>query len=184
MRLDITGRHVTVTPALRQLITRRLATLERVLNDAALSAQIIATKEKYRHKVEIAIHTRGDHTLSGTGEANGWPLAIRQATLKIEQQAKKLKGKWDSRKRQPARSVRNRKGAPAAAAAAVETAPAVPGPRVIRATRYAVKPMSLEDASQRLDGADDDFLVFRDAEDDSVAILYRRTDGNFGLIQP
>jgi ribosomal subunit interface protein len=51
MRLDITGRHVTVTPALRQLITKRLATLERVLNDSAISALVIVTKEKYRHKV-------------------------------------------------------------------------------------------------------------------------------------
>lgn len=181
MRVDITGRHVTVTPALRQLISKRLATLERVLNDAALSALIIVTKEKYRHKVEMAIHTRGDHTLSGTAEANSWPLAIRQASIKIEQQAKKLKGKWDSRKRQAAKVVRNRKVTPEPA----EAAPmAAAGPRVIRATRYPVKPMSVEDASLRLDEADDAFLVFRDAEDDSVAILYRRTDGNFGLIQP
>lgn len=181
MRVDITGRHVTVTPALRQLITKRLATLERVLNDAALSALIIVTKEKYRHKVEMAIHTRGDHMLSGTAEANSWPLAIRQASIKIEQQAKKLKGKWDSRKRQAAKVVRNRKVTPEPVDAAP---PAEAGPRVIRATRYPVKPMSVEDASLRLDEADDAFLVFRDAEDDSVAILYRRTDGNFGLIQP
>lgn len=187
MRLDITGRHVTVTPALRALLTRRLATLERVLNDAAISALIIVTKEKYRHKVEIAIHTRGDHMLSGTAEANSWPLAIRQATVKIEQQAKKLKGKWDSRKRQTAKLARNRKvadeqvEATPGAAAAVEAA----GPLVIRATRYPVKPMSVDDAAVRLDAANDDFLVFRDAaEDDAVAILYRRKDGNFGLIQP
>ena len=44
MRLDITGRHVTVTPALRQLITKRLVTLERVLNDSALSALVIVTE--------------------------------------------------------------------------------------------------------------------------------------------
>lgn len=180
MRLDITGRHVTVTPAIRLLITKRLATLERVLNDAALSALVIVSKEKYRHKVEMAIHTRGDHTLSGTGEANGWPLAIRQATLKIEQQAKKLKGKWHARKRQAAKVVRNRKVVPAA----TDTAPMVTGPRVIRATRYPVKPMSVEDASLQLEGADDTFVVFRDAEDDSVAILYRRKDGHLGLIQP
>ena len=180
MRLDITGRHVTVTPALRQLITRRLATLERVLNDAALSALVIVTKEKYRHKVEMAIHTRGDHTLSGTAEANAWPLAIRQATLKIEQQAKKLKGKWDSRKRQAAKVVRNRKVTPQAG----ESMTVADGPRVIRASRYAVKPMSVDDAALRIDEADDTFLVFRNADDDSVAILYRRKDGNLGLIQP
>src|SRR5215203_3614438 len=112
MRLDITGRHVSVTPALRQLITQRLAPLERRLNDAAISAMVIATKEKYRHKVEIAIHTRGDHMLAGTAEANAWPLAGRQAVLKIEQQAQKLKGRWDARKRQAAKVVRNRKVTP------------------------------------------------------------------------
>src|SRR5688500_8971227 len=140
MRLDITGRHVTVTPALRQLITKRLATLERVLNDSAISALVIVTKEKYRHKVEMAIHTRGDHTLSGAAEANSWPLAIRQASLKIEQQAKKLKGKWDSRKRQTAKVVRNRKVTPPPTETETRTATPVNGPRVIRATRYAVKP--------------------------------------------
>jgi putative sigma-54 modulation protein len=180
MRLDITGRHVTVTPALRQLITKRLATLERVLNDAAISALVIVTKEKYRHRVEMAIHTRGDHTLSGNAEDTSWPLAIRLASIKIEQQAKKLKGKWDSRKRQTAKVTRNRKVTPE-----TENADEIPtGPRVIKASRYPVKPMSIEDASTRLDEGDDEFVVFRDTEDDAVAILYRRKDGNFGLIQP
>jgi putative sigma-54 modulation protein len=180
MRLDITGRHVTVTPVLRQLITSRVATLERVLNDAAVSALVIVTREKYRHKVEMAVHTRGDHTLSGTAEGNSWPLAVRQATLKIEQQAKRLKGKWDSRKRKAAKTVRNQKIAPAPG----DTLPLPPGPRVIRATRYAVKPMSIDDAALSLEEADDTFVVFRDADDDAVAILYRRKDGNLGLIQP
>jgi putative sigma-54 modulation protein len=180
MRLDITGRHVAVTPALRQLITGRLARLERKLNDAALSAQVIVTKEKYRHKVEIAVHTRGDHVLSGTAEANTWNLAVRQVTEKIEQQAQKLKGRWDSRKRQAARVVRNRKVTPQPD----ETAAPPDGPRVVRATRYAVKPMSIDDAAMRFEDGDEAFLVFRNADDDSVAILYRRKDGNLGLIQP
>ncbi len=180
MRLDITGRHVTVTAPLRDLITKRLGTLERVLNDAAISALVTVTKEKYRHKVEIAIHTRGDHMLSGTAEATSWHLAVPQAVLKIEQQAKKLKGKWGARRRQAAKVVRDRKVAPAAD----ETLPTPDGPRIVRATRYAVKPMSIEDAAIRMDQANDDFLVFRDSVDDAVAILYRRKDGNLGLIQP
>ena len=182
MRLDITGRHVTVTPALRQLVTTRLEPLERVLNDAAISALVIATKEKYRHKIEIAIHTRGDHTLSGTAEAATWPLAVRAAVAKIEGQAKKLKGRWGSRKREAARASQKRR---------VETqpgeatpAPASEGPRIVRATRYPVKPMSVEDAALALEEADDTFIVFRTADDDAVTILYRRKDGNLGLIQP
>ena len=178
MRVDITGRHVEVTPALRQLITKRLATLERVLNDAAVSALIIVTKEKYRHRVEMVLHARGDHTLSGLGEGNSWPLAIRAASQKIEQQAKKLKGKWDSRKRQAAKVVRNRK-------VANDQEPAAPsGQRIVRAKRYPVKPMSVDDAALRLDRGDDTFVVFRNAEDDAITILYRRKDGNIGLIEP
>ena len=102
MRLDITARHMELTPPLRQLITKRLARLDRVLNDAAVAAFVIVTKEKYRHRTEIAVHTRGDHVLRGNGEANGWPLSIRDAVEKIEQQATKLKGKWDGRKRKGA----------------------------------------------------------------------------------
>ena len=180
MRLDITGRHVTVTPALKELITQRLAPLERKLNDAAISAMVIVTREKYRHKVEIAIHTRGDHMLSGSAESTGWPLALRKAVVKTEQQAERLKGRWNSRKRQAARVVRNRKILPQPG----ESATAADGPRVIRASRYAVKPMTVDDAALSIDEGDDAFLVFRNADDDSVAILYRRKDGNLGLIQP
>lgn len=179
MRLDITGRHVTVSPTLRQLITKRLGTLERVLNDAAISALVVVTREKYRHKVEIAIHTRGDHTLSGNAEGNSWPLAVRQASTKIEQQAKTLKGKWHSRKRQAAKIARDRKIAPAPG----DSLPAQDGPRVI-ASRYPVKPMSIADAALRMEAADDAFVVFRNADTDGVAILYRRKDGHLGLIQP
>lgn len=183
MRIDITGRNTTVTPALRQLVTKRLGALEKVLNDAAISALVIVTREKYRFRVEMALHTRGDHTLSGTAEDTTWALAVRKAGVKIEQQAKKLKGKWDDRKRQSAKVVRARKLAPESM---VEppAAPATPAPRVVRA-RYPIKPMSIEDAAMQIEDTDDTFLVFRNADDDDgVAILYRRKDGNLALIQP
>jgi putative sigma-54 modulation protein len=178
MRLDITGRHIDITPPLRNLITKRVQGLERVLNDAAVSALVIVTKEKYRHRVEMVIHARGDHTLSGLGEGTSWPLAIRQAAKKIEQQARRLKGRWDNRKRLSAKVVRNRK------ANDHEGLGISTGPRIVRATRYAVKPMSVEDAAMRLDEVDDAFVVFRNADDDAVNILYRRKDGNIGLIEP
>lgn len=178
MRLDITGRHVEVTAPLRQLIDRRLARLGRMLNDAVMSATVILTKEKYRHLTEIVIHARGDHVLRGTGEGNAWPLSVRQAADKIEQQAHKLKGKWDGRRRRGAARRVIRAGAPPATAA--EPAP----PRIIRAKRYAVKPMSAEDAAMRVDEGTETFLVFRNADTDAVSIIYRRKDGNFGLIEP
>ena len=175
MRLDITGRHVEITAPVRQLITKRFSRLERLLNDAAVSAIITLTKEKYRLRTEIAVHTKGDHVLRGNGEGNAWAVSIRQATEKIEQQAQTLKGKWDGRKRTVApRVVRPAPG---------ETGPAQT-PRIVKNTRYAVKPMSLEDAALRVDGEGESFVVFRNAESDAVSILYRRKDGNLGLIEP
>jgi putative sigma-54 modulation protein len=159
---------------MRQLLTKRLARLERLLNDAAVSAVITLTKEKYRLRTEIAVHTKGDHVLRGNGEGNAWPISVRQATEKIEQQAQTLKGKWDGRKR---------KGAGSRVAAAGRTEAAA-GQRIVRATRYAVKPMSVEDAALRIDGEGETFVVFRNAESDAVNILYRRKDGNLGLIEP
>lgn len=177
MRLDITGRHVEITAPLRQLIDQRLKKLTRLLNDSVISAQVILTKEKYRHRTEIIIHARGDHMMRGLGEGNAWPLSLRQAAGKVEQQAQKLKSKWAERKR----SGTSRR-VPRAAAA-----PAPDGdqtPRVVRARRYPVKPMSLEDAALRVEEGPESFIVFRNADTEAVSILYRRRDGNLGLIEP
>jgi putative sigma-54 modulation protein len=175
MRLDITGRHVEIGNPLRQLILKRLGKLERLLNDNAVSGQVILTKEKYRHRTEVIIHARGDHMLRGLGEGTAWPISIRDAVTKIEQQAQKLKGKWGERKRHDA-SRRIVATPPEPAVAATR--------RIVRATRYAVKPMSIDDAVLRVDSGPETFVVFRNAENDAVSILYRRSDGNYGLIEP
>jgi putative sigma-54 modulation protein len=178
MRVDITGRHLDITPPLRQLIDRSLGKIERLLNDRAVSATVILTKEKYRHKTELVVHARGDHMLSGNGEGNGWPLSVRKAAAKIEQQARKLKSRWTEEKRQ-------RDGAGASAAGAVSgPAPSAPPRSVVRTARYPVKPMSVEDAALRLEAGRDTFVVFRNADTDAVGILYRRKDGNLALIEP
>ena len=176
MRLDITGRQVTITPAIRQLITRRLSRVERILNDGAISATIILTREKYRHRAEIVIHARGDRTLRATGEGNAWNPSVADAASRLEQQAQKLKSKFTERKRSDngKRTPNERDGAP----------PEAPPRRIIRATRYPVKPMSVDDAALSVESGPDAFVVFRNADTDAVSIVYRRKDGHFGLIEP
>jgi putative sigma-54 modulation protein len=175
MRLDITGRQVEITAPIRHLIEKRFGRLERVLNDAAVSAIITLTKEKYRLRTEIAVHTRGDHVLRGIGESSGWPVSVRQATDKIEQQAQTLKGKWKDRKRKRARAARQTSEQP--------VAPVAPAPRIVRA-RYPVKPMSIDDAVLRLEGSKDTFVVFRNSSTEAISILHRRKDGHLALIEP
>ena len=177
MRVDITGRNVDITPNLRSLIGRRLGKLERLLNDRAISATVTLTKEKYRCRTELMVHAKGDHMLSGNGEGSGWPISVRQAVAKVEHQAGKLKSRWTESKRQ--------RGGVRGANAASAAEPRRPASRPhVRTTRYAVKPMSIEDAALRLETGAEAFVVFRNAETDSVSIVHRRKDGSLGLIEP
>ncbi|HMS39028.1 MAG TPA: sigma 54 modulation/S30EA ribosomal C-terminal domain-containing protein, partial [Pyrinomonadaceae bacterium] len=57
-------------------------------------------------------------------------------------------------------------------------------PRIIPTKRYAVKPLTEEEAILNLNEQENQFLVFRNAENEQVSIIYKRKDGNYGLIEP
>jgi len=104
-------------------------------------------------------------------------MALTRAISRIEKQALKLKKK----------SIDRKQGAKRAAAGAprdgeLEATPRPP--RIIAARRYSVKPMTAEEAALRLTSEADQFLVFRDADTARLGVLYKRHDGNFGLIEP
>jgi len=181
MRLLLTGRNVAVTPALRQQVARQLDRLERVFPDLTVSAQVVLSRERHRHITDITLHARGEHLLTGQGQATTWPLSIKQATGRIEQQVQRLKGRWTARKR---RGVGVGEPAPeltAAPASAPEPAPNVP--RVLR-TRYVVRSMSLDEAAERFEALDDPFVLFRDRVAGKVTVVFRRKDGQLGFIEP
>ena len=173
MRLELTGRHLSITPAVRKIVSKELAATLRLLNDNAVSAQVVLTREKAQHRAEVTLHARGEHFLHGAGTGRGVSEAMNAAMAKIDRQAEKLKGKWEARKRRKAPR-------PAAEPAAEPTQDV----RIIRARRYAVKPLSIDDAALEIGSAADAFLVFRNVATDSISVLFRRPDGHFGLIEP
>jgi putative sigma-54 modulation protein len=174
MRLELTARHITISPAIRKLVERRLAPTLRVLNDSAVSTQVVLTREKSRTRAEVTLHARGEHFMHGTGTGADVATALAIAIEKIDRQASRLKGKWEARKRRgETRSVQPEPP--------VEVVPEV---RVIRARRYPVRTMSVEQAAADVGNTPDSFIVFRNASNESVAVLFRRPDGNLGLIEP
>jgi len=179
MRLELTGRHVDITPELRKQVEKKLAKLDRLLKGGIVSVQAVLTLEKYRRKSEVTVHTRGEHFLHGLGDTGSWETSINDAIEKIAQQLQKVKGKWQERKRR-ATSPRVLP-VPEAEPAAVPPAKAR---RVRRTPRYPVKPMTVEEAALTVDAGDNEFLVFRNASTDSINVLYRRKDGQLGLIEP
>ena len=184
MRLELTGRHVDITPRLRRLIEGKLSRLERLLQDKALSAQAVLTRERRHHRADITLHARGETFLHGFGAAANWEPAVSGAIDKIAQQAQKVKGKWEARKRETIRSAPLIGERPEATV--VRTAGLMASthgraktvrPRmlpVVRTDRRPIKPMRLADAARELDTAGDDVVVFRDRETDVVSVLYRR----------
>ena len=179
MRLELTGRHVEITPTLRRLVDRRLAGLTRMLNETLVSAQVVLTKERFRYRTDVTLHARGDRFLHGVAAADSWDASLTEVTEKLERQAQKLKGKRESLKR--------RGGSRTAAVPAPPDgggAEPAPGPRIVRASRYLVKPMSVEEAALEVDGRRGAVIVFRNATTETINVLYRRPDGDLGLIEP
>jgi putative sigma-54 modulation protein len=178
MEFEYTGRHVDVTPALRAHVEDHFQKLDHIFNDTTARAHVIIEVEKNRQIGEILLHWR-EHTLTATDTNADMYMALTRAIAKIEKQALKLKKKIIDRK-QGAR--RTSAVAPQPDGEQLEASP--PTPRIINARRYAVKPMTAEEAAMRLSSETDQFVVFRDADTNRVGVLYKRKDGNFGLIEP
>jgi putative sigma-54 modulation protein len=109
--------------------------------------------------------------LKGRAVATSWDEALSQAVDHLVQQGQKLKGKWQERKRE-ARPVKRTIPGPAAAR------------RIVRARRYPVRPMSVEEAARAVPAVLDAFVVFRNTDTDAVSVVFRRKDGDIGLIEP
>jgi len=173
MRLAMTGRGVEITPELRKLVGRKLARLQRVLNDKGVSGQIELRLEKFRRVSELHVHVRGGHLLQATAAATTWEISLAGAADKIVQQIQKLKGKWQERKREslPVRPL------------ADAAMPAAQVRRIVRTRRYAVRALTLEEAAQAVGPSTDAFVVFRNQGTDAISVLYRRKDGDLGLIE-
>jgi putative sigma-54 modulation protein len=185
MRLDLTGRHVDITPTLRRLVDAKLVKLERLLNDSAVSAQVVLAREKYRLRAEITLHARGEKFLHGVGSAETWETSLTQAIDKIAQQAQKVKGKWQAKKRRvrrapPAGAVQVQEPR-ASTRAAPRDRPRMP--RVFRSSRQAIKSMSVAEAAREMDRRPDGLVIFLEPDRGSVSVLYRHQNGELTLVE-
>jgi putative sigma-54 modulation protein len=184
MQVHITGRQVVITPALRKFTEERLKKLDKLLGGTT-EAHVVLAVEKRRHLAEVQVKSR-TALLSGQLETGDLYASIGGVVLKLERQALKHKEKLTTGKR--------REGRKAAPAEIVPELPALPkrasrgvaarAPRIIPSARYRLKPLSAEDAAMELDAGGGDLLVYRDAQTYRVNVVYRRKDGEFGLVDP
>lgn len=182
MAVECTGRNIDVSPSLKAFAEERAKRLERHLGGPA-RVRVVLTHEKHRYGAEIiATHRRQRWT--AVEETPSLRAALAAAFAKIDTQAKKDAEKRRDRKHRtpavPGRRAASRVHEPAAA----EPPAGSDGHRIVRTGALPAKPMSVEEAALRIAGSRQDFLVFRDSSSEKVSVLYRRHDGDFGLIVP
>jgi len=173
MNINYTARHTSITPEIKKHAERRLRAIEKLLG-YPVEADLILSVEKYRHKAEINIKIKGT-TLNTVEETHDMFSSMGLAFDRLEKRVKKEREKLRERKRR-----KNREIVSAAPPQDTEKQSA----RVIPSRDYSLKPMSVEEALLQLETRRTEVFVFRKFESEKWAVLYRREDGNFGLVEP
>jgi len=170
MQTNITFKNMDATQALKDYVTKRLAKLDRFIERPA-EANVVLSVEKIRHKAEVTINSDG-HVINAVETTEDMYAAIDLVMDKLERQMKKHKDKVQDHK------AASHEGA---VEAAEETGEEV---RIIAETDYFVKPMSVEEAALQLGLGRKSFILFQNTATRQMGILYKREDGDYGLVEP
>ncbi len=178
MNVEITGRRVLITPAIRTYVLKRLRKFVKILGDD-ISFHVIIDVEKQRQTAEILLKSKL-LDLTGKGQTDDMYNSIVRAIEKLERQALKHKSKIIEGKRQraKAKSVAVRLGVGEPSARVL-----IQGSNGIQEEEAQRKPMAVEEAVIELNHSEYPFVVFRNSESGAVNVLYRRKDGGLGLIR-
>ena len=178
MQLQVKGKNLEVSDSIRRYAEEKLGKLERQLTDPTQVELELSVERNpsvaANHVAEATIWTKGP-TLRAREASQDMRASIDQLVDKLERQVTRYREK---RRRRQARD----NGVPP-----VTGVPVVEGeeePVIVKAKQFAVKPMTPEEAVLQLELVGHDFFVFRNADTDDVNVVYRRRDGNYGLIEP
>jgi ribosome hibernation promoting factor len=173
VQLRVKGRGVEVSDAIRSYAEKRLGRLERQLPDPEIELQLSAEQNpsiKDSHVAEATVWTNGP-VIRARESSQDMRASIDRLVDKLERQVTRYREKR-GRRRRPARQASD------------EGIPMNEEPQIVRSKQFAVKPMSAEEAVLQLELVGHDFFVFRHADTEEVAIVYRRREGGYGLIEP
>lgn len=173
MQITVRGKNIQITDALRDYATKKVERLSKYF-DRPVEAQVMLTVEKDRHTVEVTAMVDA-LILRGEESSPDMYASIDLVADKLEKQIDRYKTRISRRLR--TNGFKN--------GAAI---PAMPdedeGPRIVRSKRFPMKPMPVEEAVLQMNLLNHDFFVFMNAETENFAVVYKRKDGHYGLIEP
>lgn len=168
MEIIVRGKNIDVNPALRQYAEKRLAKIDRHLRQSPPACQVTLSTEREEHVVEVMIPLNGV-LLRAEERSREAFSAVDDVLDKLEKQIEKYRTRLQKRDKVDV----------IAESRAGESVPSI-----VKVKRFAIKPMSPEEATTQMDLLGHDFFVFANGDTGAVNVVYRRKDGNYGLIEP
>ncbi|NMC27738.1 MAG: ribosome-associated translation inhibitor RaiA [Syntrophomonadaceae bacterium] len=189
MRMEIRGRNIEITDALKDYTTKRLAKLDKYLDEARIAQVALSVegeKHKEMHKVEVTIPLNLNNLLlRGEVSADNMYAAIDLVVEKLDKQIEKHKTKI----------YKKHRGVGLKALAAEEMAALTAAQpsgkennaekyKIVRTKRFELHPMDEQEAIMQMGLLGHNFFMFYNANTGNINVVYKRTDGNYGLIEP
>jgi putative sigma-54 modulation protein len=186
MDVVVVGKHTEVDSSLRALTVEKVQRLTKFASDARRVdvdyEQRPTRRAEDSHACEILVHVR-QHLVKGSAAGTEHVIALERALDKVEEQMRRLHGRRVGRRN--GSRARSESAAAAAAASTIATAaePESAERVVVKSKQFDVKPMDVEEAVLQMELLGHDFFLFTLADTGRCAVVYRRRDGNLGLIE-
>lgn len=171
MKIILKGRNIEITDALRDYVDKRLGKLNKYIDELE-EAQVTLLVERDRHRVEVTIPLNG-LILRGEEQTGDMYSSIDLVIEKLEKQIEKYKTRINRKTKN--HTIREMP---------VHYEDEQENPSIVRTKRFAFKPMPVEEAIMQMNLLGHSFFVFSNGETDEVNVVYKRKDGNYGLIEP
>ncbi len=181
--LTITGTNIDLSQEMRALIERKLGKIGRILPTNIMEFSVVLREEKtkdpqYRFVAQLTIDSSGT-MLRAEERGDSIPTVIDKLEQTITRRIEHYKGKLYNKGRGKPSPLRTGFQEPVAPAAEVE-----PVPQIVRVKRFPIKPMPADEAVEQMELLGHTFFIFVNQESGAVNLVYRRNDGNYGLIEP
>src|SRR5262245_1188672 len=185
MRLQVKGKNVEVSEAIRTYAEEKLGRLDRQLADPTRVELELAVEKNpsisANHVAEATVWTKGPVLRAGEASSD-MRASIDLLVDKLERQVARYRQKRQRHRHGDAH--RNGDGQSAAETSTYRKTNEEGGPVIVKTKQFALKPMSAEEAVLQLELVGHDFFVFRNEESNEINVVYRRRDGGYGLIEP
>lgn len=178
MNIRVTGKQMKVTEGMREHLQEKLDKLDHYA-PRLLESQVVLKKEKYLYVAEITVLAKNLRAYGESKSKENMFTAIDEAYTRVEKQLKRFREKVKDHHKHGSAV---KKGVEKISR---EMDSLDEDPEIIRSRAFlAPEPLFPEDASQQLRDSSKQFLVFRNASTQKVSVIFKREDGNHGLVEP